>query len=204
MIIDTMLAAAIEAAEVILEIYGTAFSAEAKADGSPVTEADGRAEAVILEHLRPLGLPVLAEESVSAGDVPVLGSRFFVVDPLDGTKEFLKRNGEFTVKYRLGRERFSGAGRGAGAGDRSNLLDRGRGRAGRRGGGWQGDGDAADRGAAQPAAAHRGQPLARAPGAGRTLRAAFGGRGRVGRLLAQILPAGRRDGAALPAVYADM
>ena len=101
MIIDTMLAASIEAAEVILEIYGTAFSAEAKADGSPVTEADGRAEAVILEHLRPLGLPVLAEESVSAGDVPVLGSRFFVVDPLDGTKEFLKRNGEFTVNIAL-------------------------------------------------------------------------------------------------------
>lgn len=106
MIIDTMLAAAIEAAEVILEVYGTEFSSEAKSDGSPVTEADGRAEAVILEHLRPLGLPVLAEESVSAGHVPVLGQRFFVVDPLDGTKEFLKRNGEFTVNIALVEDGF--------------------------------------------------------------------------------------------------
>jgi 3'(2'), 5'-bisphosphate nucleotidase len=101
MIIDTMLAAAIAASEVILEVYGAAFTAQDKADGSPVTEADGRAEAVILEHLRPLGIPVLAEESVAAGQIPQLGERFFVVDPLDGTKEFVKRNGEFTVNIAL-------------------------------------------------------------------------------------------------------
>lgn len=101
MIIDTMLAAAIAAAEVILEVYEKPFEAVSKADGSPVTEADGRAEAVILQHLEPLGIPVLAEESASAGRIPELGDRFFVVDPLDGTKEFLKRNGEFTVNIAL-------------------------------------------------------------------------------------------------------
>src|SRR5690606_17715585 len=101
MIIDTMLAAAIAAAEVILDVYRQPFEAASKADGSPVTEADNRAEAVILAHLLPLAIPVLAEESVAAGHIPELGSRFFVVDPLDGTKEFLKRNGEFTVNIAL-------------------------------------------------------------------------------------------------------
>ena len=56
---------------------------------------------IILEHLKPTGIPVLAEESAAAGIVPTLGDRFFVVDPLDGTKEFLKRNGEFTVNIAL-------------------------------------------------------------------------------------------------------
>jgi 3'(2'),5'-bisphosphate nucleotidase len=101
MIIETMLKAAIAASEVILEVYARPFAAESKADGSPVTEADERAEAVILELLAPLGIPVLGEESVAAGQIPVLGERFFVVDPLDGTKEFLKRNGEFTVNIAL-------------------------------------------------------------------------------------------------------
>lgn len=93
--------AAIAAAEVILEVYGRAFAADAKADGSPVTEADQRAEAVILEMLAATGIPVLAEESVAAGRIPVLGASYFVVDPLDGTKEFIKRNGEFTVNIAL-------------------------------------------------------------------------------------------------------
>jgi 3'(2'),5'-bisphosphate nucleotidase len=99
--IETMLKAAIAAAEAILDIYRTPFVAEHKTDGSPVTAADQRAEAVILAHLAPLGIPVLAEESVAAGLIQELGGRFFVVDPLDGTKEFLKRNGEFTVNIAL-------------------------------------------------------------------------------------------------------
>lgn len=101
MIIETMLKAAMAASEVILDVYARPFEAESKADGSPVTEADSRAEAVILQHLAPLGIPVLGEESVAAGQIPELGARFFVVDPLDGTKEFLKRNGEFTVNIAL-------------------------------------------------------------------------------------------------------
>jgi 3'(2'),5'-bisphosphate nucleotidase len=89
--------AAMAASEVILEVYHRQVVAMEKADGSPVTEADQRAEAIILEYLAATGLPVLAEESVAAGRIPELGAKYFVVDPLDGTKEFLKRNGEFTV-----------------------------------------------------------------------------------------------------------
>ena len=100
-LIDEMLAAAIAASEVISEVYRGAVAATRKADGSPVTEADARAEEIIISRLAHLGLPILAEESVAAGRIPVLGERFFVVDPLDGTREFLKRNGEFTVNIAL-------------------------------------------------------------------------------------------------------
>jgi 3'(2'), 5'-bisphosphate nucleotidase len=94
---DLMNEAAIEAAEVIRDVYERGAIAMQKADGSPVTEADQKAEAIILTLLEATGVPVLAEESVAAGRIPELGDRYFVVDPLDGTKEFLKRNGEFTV-----------------------------------------------------------------------------------------------------------
>jgi len=96
-----VLDAAVAAARVIMDVYARPFDAVTKADGSPVTEADAAAEAVILDHLRPTGIPVLGEESVAAGIIPVLGERYFVVDPLDGTKEFIKRNGEFTVNIAL-------------------------------------------------------------------------------------------------------
>jgi len=98
---ELALNAAIAAAEVIRDIYAHPFDAEEKADGSPVTAADSAAEAVILQHLAGTGIPVLAEESVAAGRIPELGRRYFVVDPLDGTKEFIKRNGEFTVNIAL-------------------------------------------------------------------------------------------------------
>lgn len=98
---DVAVAAAIAAAEVICAVYNRPIHVVTKADGSPVTEADAAAEAVIIEHLLPTGLPVLGEESVAAGIIPVLGERYFVVDPLDGTKEFIKRNGEFTVNIAL-------------------------------------------------------------------------------------------------------
>lgn len=96
-----MLDAAIAAAATIMTVYGRPFDAAAKSDGSPVTEADQAAEAVILAALETTGIPVLAEESVAAGRIPALGRRFFVVDPLDGTREFVKRNGEFTVNIAL-------------------------------------------------------------------------------------------------------
>jgi len=96
-----MVRAALVASEVICDIYRQPFTATDKSDGSPVTEADRKAEAVILEVLSAAGLPVLAEESAADGRIPVLGERYFVVDPLDGTKEFIKRNGEFTVNIAL-------------------------------------------------------------------------------------------------------
>jgi 3'(2'), 5'-bisphosphate nucleotidase len=93
-----------EAGKAILEIYATDFESRSKDDSSPVTEADEKAEAIILERLAALGtgIPVVAEESVAAGHIPdISGGRFFLVDPLDGTKEFISRNGEFTVNIGL-------------------------------------------------------------------------------------------------------
>src|SRR4051812_46486233 len=100
-LLELMLDAARAASSAIIEVYLSDFEHVSKSDGSPVTIADHRAEAIILEKLASTGLPVLAEESVAAGITPTLGDRFFVVDPLDGTKEFLKRNGEFTVNIAL-------------------------------------------------------------------------------------------------------
>src|SRR4051794_3835712 len=83
--------------------YATDFGFHSKDDASPVTLADHRAEALIVEALQALApdIPIVAEESVAAGNVPKIGERFWLVDPLDGTKEFIKRNGEFTVNIAL-------------------------------------------------------------------------------------------------------
>lgn len=85
-----------------MRIYATDFAPHAKGDGSPVTLADEAAEAIISERLRAVsGLPIVAEEAVSSGHVPQKSDVFFLVDPLDGTKEFVSRNGEFTVNIAL-------------------------------------------------------------------------------------------------------
>jgi 3'(2'), 5'-bisphosphate nucleotidase len=91
------------AGEVIMGIYATDFSVVNKSDASPVTLADQQAEAVILAGLAKIApdIPVVAEEAVAAGHVPEVAGRFFLVDPLDGTKEFISRNGEFTVNIAL-------------------------------------------------------------------------------------------------------
>ncbi len=96
-------AVAVEAAALILEVYGSDFAVRGKADASPVTEADERAEACIVARLRALtpGVPVVAEEAVARGELPMVGERFWLVDPLDGTREFVSRNGEFTVNIAL-------------------------------------------------------------------------------------------------------
>lgn len=91
------------AGAVIMDIYATDFSVRDKSDASPVTAADERAEAVILTGLKALrpDIPVVAEEAAAAGHIPICGERFWLVDPLDGTKEFINRNGEFTVNIAL-------------------------------------------------------------------------------------------------------
>lgn len=104
--VDALVALALRAGDAILEVYAQLdpAAAQIKGDGSPVTEADARAEAIILEGLAGLApqVPVVAEESVAAGRVPQTGAGpFFLVDPLDGTKEFLSRNGDFTVNIGL-------------------------------------------------------------------------------------------------------
>jgi 3'(2'), 5'-bisphosphate nucleotidase len=87
----------------IMAIYATDFSAREKTDHSPVTLADEQAETIILAGLAQFfpKIPVIAEESVAAGRIPEIQDTFFLVDPLDGTKEFLSRNGEFTVNIAL-------------------------------------------------------------------------------------------------------
>ena len=95
---------ALRAGREILAVYASDFTVRGKADASPVTEADTRAERVILEGLGECapGIPVVAEESAAAGEIPeVGGGPFFLVDPLDGTREFIGRNGEFTVNVAL-------------------------------------------------------------------------------------------------------
>ena len=94
------------AGAVILEIYAQSEAVEVreKADSSPVTAADEAAEAMILEALAALTpeVPVVSEEAFEAGKIPEVGDQpFWLVDPLDGTREFLSRNGEFTVNIAL-------------------------------------------------------------------------------------------------------
>ncbi|MFI3318489.1 MAG: 3'(2'),5'-bisphosphate nucleotidase CysQ [Rikenellaceae bacterium] len=97
--------AAITAGDRIMEIYNdpeSDFEIERKADNSPLTIADRGAHMEIVEILAPLGIPILSEEGRS---IPYAEraewQRLWVVDPLDGTKEFIKRNGEFTVNIAL-------------------------------------------------------------------------------------------------------
>ena len=85
-------------------VEGGEIEVQRKADDSPVTEADQAAEDFILAALKALTpeIPVVSEEASAAGHVPdVSGGRFWLVDPLDGTKEFISRNGEFTVNIAL-------------------------------------------------------------------------------------------------------
>jgi 3'(2'), 5'-bisphosphate nucleotidase len=92
-----------EAGAVVMRIYATDFDVEIKGDESPVTLADQCAEKVIFEGLKRIGpgIPVVGEEAASAGDIPDVSNRFWLVDPIDGTREFVNRNGEFTVNIAL-------------------------------------------------------------------------------------------------------
>ena len=92
-----------DAGVLILQVYATDFAVQGKADASPVTVADERAERCIVAALRQLtpDLPIVAEEAAARGEIPLPGARFWLVDPLDGTREFVSRNGEFTVNVAL-------------------------------------------------------------------------------------------------------
>jgi 3'(2'), 5'-bisphosphate nucleotidase len=101
-LIKDMTDAALAAGEAIMAVYACDFAVARKDDASPVTEADARAEEIILQRLAAAAprVQVLAEES--AHDARIDPARdFFLVDPLDGTKEFISRNGEFTVNIAL-------------------------------------------------------------------------------------------------------
>lgn len=101
-LVDHAITAAFAAGREILSVYGSAFAVQEKDDRSPLTEADMRAHRVISERLAITGIPILSEEGRT---IPVeerqAWTRYWLVDPLDGTKEFVKRNGEFTVNIAL-------------------------------------------------------------------------------------------------------
>jgi 3'(2'), 5'-bisphosphate nucleotidase len=93
-----------QAGAAIMAVYATPFASRAKADRSPVTDADEAAEAVIVAGLQALtpDIPVIAEELAARGRLPALGpGPFWLVDPLDGTREFVGRNSDFTVNIAL-------------------------------------------------------------------------------------------------------
>ncbi len=104
-ILDDVIALAVKAGEAILEVYGSDdFNIVQKEDDSPVTAADLAAHHVLQAGLEVIfdGVPVLSEES----DIPDFATRsqwqkYWIIDPLDGTKEFISRNGEFTVNVAL-------------------------------------------------------------------------------------------------------
>jgi 3'(2'), 5'-bisphosphate nucleotidase len=102
-LVDDIAEAAREAGEAILEVVRRGFEVESKSDSSPVTEADRAAELVILAALARAapGVPVIAEEEVAAGRIPAHDAVYFLVDPLDGTKEFVRGGDDYTVNIGL-------------------------------------------------------------------------------------------------------
>jgi 3'(2'), 5'-bisphosphate nucleotidase len=102
-LLQPLIYTAVRAGGAIMAVYATDFSVRDKADASPVTAADEAAEKIILAELAALApdIPVVAEEAVAAGHVPVVAERFFLVDPLDGTREFISHRDEFTVNIAL-------------------------------------------------------------------------------------------------------
>jgi 3'(2'), 5'-bisphosphate nucleotidase len=108
-LLDQIIAIAQDASEKILKVYNTNFSVEHKDDKTPLTEADMAAHDTIVEGLKALtpDTPILSEESAA---IPFAErqawSEYWLVDPLDGTREFIKRNGEFTVNIALIREHY--------------------------------------------------------------------------------------------------
>lgn len=110
-LLQTAIQAVLEASDEILEVYEGAIEVDLKEDKSPLTEADRRANAVIEKKLQETNIPILSEEGK---DIPFeerkQWSTFWLVDPLDGTKEFIKRNGEFTVNIALIEEGYPSLG----------------------------------------------------------------------------------------------
>ncbi|MCW9033636.1 MAG: 3'(2'),5'-bisphosphate nucleotidase CysQ [Rhodospirillales bacterium] len=103
-LMETLRQTALKAGEKIMEIYNSDFEVITKADDSPVTLADQAAEAIITPVLKEIwpDVPVVAEEAAAAGDIPDVGDGpFWLVDPVDGTKQFVSRKDEFTVNIAL-------------------------------------------------------------------------------------------------------
>ncbi len=102
-LLENIAEAAKDAGAAILDIVARGFDVEQKGDLSPVTEADRAAELIILAALARAapGVPVIAEEEVAAGRIPAHGDSYFLVDPLDGTNEFVRGGDDYTVNIAL-------------------------------------------------------------------------------------------------------
>jgi 3'(2'), 5'-bisphosphate nucleotidase len=102
-LLEALVGAARDAGAEILRLVAVGYEVETKADASPVTACDRAAEAIILEALAKAapGVPVIAEEEVAAGRIPAHGDTYFLVDPLDGTKEFVRGGDDYTVNIGL-------------------------------------------------------------------------------------------------------
>ena len=102
-LLDACVTAARAAGAEILKLVAQGFEVETKSDASPVTVCDRAAERIILDALAVAapGVPVIAEEEVAAGRIPVHGDTYFLVDPLDGTKEFVRGGDDYTVNIGL-------------------------------------------------------------------------------------------------------
>lgn len=105
-LIEALAAMSIRAGAAILAVRRSGVAVEKKADASPVTEADRAAERVIAEGLAKAapGIAMIGEEATYEGRIPEIGSAFFLVDPLDGTREFVKGGDDFTVNIGLVRD----------------------------------------------------------------------------------------------------
>ena len=103
---EALVAAALEAGAIVMGVRRAGMTVEQKPDHSPVTEADRAAEAAILKHLARLApaVPVIAEEACAAGHLPDVAREFFLIDPLDGTKEYVRGGDDFTVNIGLIRD----------------------------------------------------------------------------------------------------
>lgn len=111
-IVEALVAASIAAGDLILTIRNAGLSVEKKTDASPVTDADRAAEAEITRRLNSLapGAAVIGEEAAYDGRIPPINGPFFLVDPLDGTREFVKGGNDFTVNIGLVRDRHPAIG----------------------------------------------------------------------------------------------
>jgi 3'(2'), 5'-bisphosphate nucleotidase len=100
---DALLPAVLEAGALEMRYFRNGVTVNHKSDASPVTIADQEAEAILLAALQRAApnIPVVAEEAASAGNIPTIGSEFFLVDPLDGTREFISGSEDFTVNIAL-------------------------------------------------------------------------------------------------------
>ena len=102
--LEDVIAISRSAGREIMQVYATNFNVEKKSDNSPLTQADLSANQIIVSSLRELTptVPVLSEESATVGfEIRSRWQRYWLIDPLDGTREFVKRNGEFTVNIAL-------------------------------------------------------------------------------------------------------